>query len=93
MEVGTFEFDVFGSEEKPYCLYSYWEYDYSLADYLVPMGTEAKGSVTLDEYDEGTGDLKGTFNCVLYHVSGHGISDAPDSLVFTDGYFHTKILE
>jgi hypothetical protein len=49
--------------------------------------------VSLTEYDTISREIKAYFDCVLYLVQNPGKPEAPDSLVFTDGYFHTRILE
>ncbi|HLF63684.1 MAG TPA: hypothetical protein VI603_08020 [Saprospiraceae bacterium] len=93
LELGTYQLDDWRSEERPFILFVYKDHDVALADYLVQEGVEAKGTVSLTEYDEILQEIKGTFECTLYLYQNPGKPDAPDSLVITDGYFHTRIVD
>jgi hypothetical protein len=93
LAVGTYPLDHLNSQDNPCALYSYTHVDVDLADYFIEEGVPAKGSVTLTEYDSLSREVKGYFDCVLYLVDNSGKPDAPDSLVFKNGYFDTKILE
>lgn len=84
---------IFGSDIQPFGLFAYLDYDVSLADYLVREDVPIKGTVTITNYNEHTRELSGVFDLVLYRDKSPGLPDAPDSLVITDGYFHTRILE
>jgi len=46
--------------------------------------------VEITEYDEKKGDLKGTFNLQLWPDWANSLN-APDSIVFSNGVFHTRI--
>ena len=44
----------------------------------------------ITEYNEGKGELRGKFNLMLWPLIP-GSWNAPDSLVFSDGVFHTRL--
>lgn len=91
--VGNYELDDWRSDDSPFSLFVYQHHDLALADYRVNEGVDAKGSVILTSYDSISRDVEGYFDCVLYLVQNPGKPDAPDSLVFTNGYFHTRIID
>jgi hypothetical protein len=83
--VGTYFVGQWRNDSIPYYLLTLLDFDVALGYYLVEGDQAPKGSVTILEYDEATKEVKGTFEGVIYK------KNLPDSLVITDGYFHTKI--
>jgi hypothetical protein len=93
LEIGEYQFDYRRNPDNPYGFFTFKHVDLALADYFVQEGVEARGEVSLTRYDTLSREVEGYFDCVLYLIQKPGKPDAPDSLVFTDGYFYTRILE
>lgn len=85
IEPGVTQLGVNRNDSLPYVLYSFLDYDVILGHYLVEEGRTPKGFIDLEEYDPVTMEVKGTFECVVYNQS------MTDSLVFTEGFFHTRL--
>ena len=65
-------------------------YKDELYDILLLNPTDSTSNIEITEYNEGNGELRGRFNLTLW-PSIPGSWNAPDSLVFSDGVFHTRI--
>ena len=67
-------------------------YDDQLFDTYEIAPTDSKSYIEITEYNEGNGELRGNFEVILWPDSNiPGSWNAPDSLVFSDGVFHTRI--
>ena len=63
-----------------------------LLDTFVIGSNDSTSYIEITEYNEGKGEIRGKFNVILWPEPGiPGSWNAPDSLVFSDGFFHTRI--
>ena len=67
-------------------------YEDQLLDIFVISANDSTSYIEITDYNEEKGELRGKFNLILWPEPGiPGSWNAPDSLVFSDGVFHTRI--
>lgn len=84
--------DIHEDDGKVGALYSIYEADLPLADYL-PLEPDSTNFITLEEYDETSGEVKGTFDITFVVDWKSSLVDEPDTIRFTNGVFHTRVWE
>lgn len=63
-----------------------------LLDIFVIGSSDSTSYIEITEYNEEKGELRGKFNVILWPEPGiPGSWNAPDSLIFSDGVFHTRL--
>ncbi len=67
-------------------------YDDEIYDFFEIAENDSTSYIEITDYNESTRDLKGIFNLILWRQEGlPGGWNAPDSIVFANGVFHTRI--
>ncbi len=70
--------------------FGFYHDDQTLAHYDI-LEVENSNFMTITSYDSSTLELKGIFDLTFLRISGS--SEYPDTVRFTNGLFHTKIIE
>lgn len=91
-KVGTHGLGLFGTDTTRMSFY-YLEHDATLAYYAIGEDDPVNGTLTVNYYDETTGEIEGTFEATLYLQENYDKPGAPDSLVIEDGYFMTRLID
>ena len=87
----SYTFDQPPDDSLKGCIYNNG-YDDQVYDSFLLSQTDSTSFLEITEYNEGNGELRGKFNLILWPEPGiPGSWNAPDSLVFSDGVFHTRI--
>lgn len=85
--------DIYEDDGKAGALYSIYAVDVPLADYL-PLESDSTSFITLEEYDEASGEVKGTFDITFVaDWKSSLVAEEPDTIRFTNGVFHTRVWE
>lgn len=83
--------DIQEDDGKAGALHSILDFDVLLAAYY-PIERDSTNVITISEYDEASGEVKGAFE-VIFVVDWKSESSFPDTVRFTNGVFHTRIWE
>lgn len=67
-------------------------YDDELYDTYVIAADDSTSYIELTDYDSNKGEVRGRFQ-VKFVIDSKGSLNAPDSVVFSDGVFHTRIAD
>ncbi|MBX2890231.1 MAG: hypothetical protein KF734_04840 [Saprospiraceae bacterium] len=67
-------------------------YDDELYDFYKIADNDSTSYLEITDYNENTTEIKGKFNMILWRRKDlPGALNAPDSIVFSNGVFHTRI--
>jgi hypothetical protein len=90
-QVGTYPVKKFkGNEINLHSVLSMWDYDLPLGGYHLLESDSNTNRVTLLSYDTLTRELTGSFN-LSFLVSGRPYPSYPDTIRFTNGFFHGRL--